>query len=137
VSQFDARQHAQDARIALALASGGGPPPPVTDPFRIESFAFNTPSPLVLQSVAAGSYIVRAAILVTQAFNGGGPFVQLGTFAAPALVMGAADMDLRTLGQYEADQIAIIGAADSLKLNIFAPGATQGQALVLWEYSPP
>jgi hypothetical protein len=88
----------QDAQIALALANGGGPPPPAANPFHIVAFSFATPSPLVLQPVAGGSHIVRAAILVTQIFDGGGPFCQLGAIASPALAPGAKMLSFKVSG---------------------------------------
>src|ERR1700674_3125831 len=90
------------------------------DVFRVP-FAYNTPSPLILQTIAPGKTNIRASILVKTAFNGDGSSISLGTTTTPTLIFTTPDIDLTSLGVGDTfDNFAIFdfASADYLILTI-------------------
>jgi len=96
-------------------------------------FAFNTPSPLLLQAVAAGDLLLRAVVAITAQFDDPAARVQLGTSLSVGLVLGGADVTASVVDQYESGEFVEFAGPDVLLLSI-APGAsTQGAGLLLYE----
>lgn len=118
----------------ILVGSGGGSSD--ADVVRVE-FAYDTPSPMILATLAAGQTIDRALILITEAFDGVGATLSLGTVAEPGLFLSAAEVAPGRLGQYETDELVPFDAAELLRLTI-APGsgATRGAGILLYKTKP-
>lgn len=126
-------QQRQDAQIALALAKAGHAPPPTPggETVAVVPFTYATPSPLLLLAFLPGAFANRAAIVVTTPFNDPAATLQVGTAAAPGLLLASADSLPDQADQYENDVVVQLLGGGPLQLAI-APGAsTQGAGLVL------
>jgi hypothetical protein len=95
------------------------------------AFAFNTPSPLVLIPVNAGSIVSRAQIQITTPFGDPASTLLFGTVATPNLIMGAADSDPAVADTYDKLNMVTIPAVDKLQLTIM-PGASVAGAGILY-----
>jgi hypothetical protein len=97
-------------------------------------FLFNTPSPMLLQQVPAGSILNRCTILIAQPFDDHAAFLKLGTTATPDLVFGQSDVTLGALGNcYDQSSLFQFSIMDFLQLTISPGASTQGAGLLLYK----
>ena len=104
---------------------------PLAQTERVEkvSFAYNTPSPLVLQQVFAGQVLDRCAILLTTPFNDPAAFV-----TSPSLVLAAGEATLTILGNtYDQSALFEFSIMDFFQLTISPGVATAGAGLLLYK----
>lgn len=110
--------------------------PPLAQTERVEkvAFAYNTPSPLVLQQVFPGQLLNRCAILLTTPFNDPAASVTLGTTTSPSLVMAAGEATLTILGNtYDQSALFEFSIMDFFQLTISPGVATAGAGLLLYK----
>jgi hypothetical protein len=126
-------QHRQDAQIALALAKAGhaSPPGPGSEQVAAIPFTYATASPLLLLAFLPGAFVNRAVIVITTPFDDPAAALELGTAAAPSLLLEPADSDPLRADQYESAAVVRLTGGGPLQLAI-APGAsTQGAGIAL------
>lgn len=80
-------------------------------------------SPLILQSIPAGSVVFLLTVLITSAFAGR---FQLGTAATPNAFL---DLDPNLLGNFSSDELQLFGAPEQL-IATFPSG---GEATILYQ----
>jgi hypothetical protein len=98
-------------------------------------FAFNTTSPLLIGTQSSNEMIVSTLVVVTVAFNGGAPTLQVGTAAAPGLVFTAGEVKPHNASQYETDEIVDAPlSSTAIRLTIAPSGSTVGAGYVLQTY---
>jgi hypothetical protein len=114
------------------------PPPPEThgeDVLKIP-FAFNTPSPLLLTPLIAGSTVNRVLVAVDTFFDDAGSQLRVGISTIPGLILDTSEINPSQAGQYENVSTFVFAVADVLQLRI-APGlSTQGSGYVLIKNLP-
>lgn len=98
-------------------------------------FAWNTPSPLVLQGVAAGQLLNRVSVLLIVPFNGEDPpgTLEVGTLTTPDLVFTSADIDTEVAAQTDSDALELFAANDTLILTIDPGDSSAGNGIILWK----
>jgi hypothetical protein len=111
----------------------GGPPAPGDETVGRVDFAFNTPSPVVLQAITAGQLLDRAAVLITTTFDDPAAYVEVGTSGDPDGVFEEGDIDLGVLGQYENRILLLFPSSDLLLLTIHPGASTQGAGILLYK----
>jgi hypothetical protein len=99
------------------------------------NFAYNTPSPMVLQRLMPGNLEVRAAILITVPFNGDGSTLKLGTSSNPSLIFAAGEVPAsdNSLDTFDNSALFSSSSYDYLILTINPVGATQGAGILFYE----
>jgi hypothetical protein len=97
------------------------------------SFTYATVSPMILQALAPGSVIDRAAILIETPFNGVGATIELGTAASPGLVFAVGEVDLGKVGTYDDSELFPTVVAELLILTITPGTSTQGSAILVYK----
>jgi hypothetical protein len=122
-----------EALLALSLRRSGMPGPPGPPAVAIP-FTFADAPAILLSPLSTGQVIGRVSVLVETPFDGGGASLQVGTPAAPGLVLGPADIFPSVPATYASGTLFLVHAPDTLRLAI-APGAgaTQGSGYVLAE----
>lgn len=106
--------------------------PASATPDQVVYFDHTSPSSMVLQALAAGQLVTRVAVSIQTPFNGGSPTVELGTSGTPGLFLDTAQIDAKTAGQYEADEIEPFAAPDLLILAVNSSGSTAGAGFLLY-----
>jgi hypothetical protein len=126
------RQVRVSAAAAMLIASSNGPTPPyVGETVCKVPFNFQSAFPLVLQTLAPGTLLNRAAILVTAPFNSAAR-LKLGTSATPGLLFDVGEVSLADLGTYDTAELVSVSMSDLLLLDVI--GATQGAGVLLYKY---
>ena len=114
----------------------GGPPAPDDEIVGRVDFSFDSASPIVLQTIAAGQLLDRAAVLITTTFDDPAAYVEVGTSSDPDGVFEEGDIDLGVLGQYENRILLLFPAfppSDLLLLTIHPGASTQGAGILLYK----
>lgn len=92
-------------------------------------FTFATPSPMVLQALAAGQQIDRARIVVTTMFDDPTARIQLGTAGSPSLFF---DLSPIGVGQFADDNILDVAAPEFLRFLVSPGLSTQGAGFIFY-----
>jgi hypothetical protein len=142
-------QRGQEGTIASAHAQGVSVTNPITAgalvQLRIDAvtaaqstspvqfqFTYQTVSPYLLQAVSVGSYVIRAAVVITVAFNDPDAFVELGTSGQPNLVLGSGDSYLSSTGTYNSENITIFNTSEQLLLTLSPGSSTLGSGILYY-----
>ena len=96
-----------------------------------ESFAFNTPSPITVTGLNVGDVVVEVYLRITTAFDGAGPAITVGDTGTADLYMAAGDNDPTTVAVYKTTPMSDTAGATNFTITIQAPGATQGDAVLV------
>lgn len=93
--------------------------------------AFNDLSPISLTTLQANDKVIKATVIISQAFDGAGASVMVGTDAVQDLIVGANDIDITDVGTYEVFPQYFATGSTELKVFI-APGtlATTGEVFI-------
>lgn len=97
-------------------------------------FAYNTTSPLVLRSIAAGGQVERVRLIITTAFNGA-PSLTVGDSGNNSRLLSATDNRPSFIASYEITPDYIYSASDVINLYITVGGATLGAGMAVVESS--
>jgi hypothetical protein len=98
-------------------------------------FTFSTSSPLLIGTQASNEMIVSTLVVVTVAFNGGAPTLQVGTAVAPSLVFAAGEVKPHNASQYETDEVFDAPlTSTAIRLTITPSGSTAGAGYVIQTY---
>jgi len=96
-----------------------------------ESFAFNTASPITVTGLNNGDVVVEVYLRITTAFDGAGPAITVGDTGTADLYMAAGDNDPTTVAVYKTTPMSDTAGATNFTITIQAPGATQGDAVLV------
>ena len=108
-------------------AAGSG-----TNPFVEMTFAFGDASPELITTVAANKSIISCSILITEAFNGTGATLQVGSIAVPDDIMASTDIAPSVLSTWSVNPNVKYGASTAIYLTINpGAGATTGRGLLV------
>jgi hypothetical protein len=109
--------------------SGGGSVPPV-------SIAVGDAAHVVFEAPEDG-VVTNVRLRVTEAFDGTGAQVAIGTIGDADAVMAAADSDVSTAAEYETTPDFAMTEGQTLLVTITpGSGATQGAAQLLFQFTP-
>ena len=97
-------------------------------------FDHASPSLTVLAPVTSVSILLHAVVFVTEAFNGPGASLSLGTSADPTKALAPGDVTMSEVGTYDALHCsALFTSSDFLLLTLNSAGSTQGKGLLVYE----
>jgi hypothetical protein len=129
----ETRRIAQEA-LARALGLQANPPPaPDIETVVTMYFSWDTPSPLVLQTVTAGQVLNRAAILIQTPFSDSNAYLELGTTGDPGAIFSPIESDVGTATQFESRLLYAFPSNDLLILAIHPGSSTQGSGILLYK----
>lgn len=95
------------------------------------AFAFGDATPAAIGTFTGA--VLRVSLLITEAFDGTGASLQIGTVGTPNLLMDSSENDPTEIGRYEANP-AIELSSDSIVLTIVpGSGASTGAGYVYLE----
>ena len=96
--------------------------------------AFNDLSPIPLTTLQANDKVIKATVILNQAFDGAGASVTVGTDAVQDLIVSNTDIDITDVGTYEVFPQYFATGSTELKVFI-APGtlATTGEVFISLE----
>lgn len=104
----------------------------------VTALAFGTASPATMFTLPANAVIDAVVVIVDTAWNGTTPQVTVGVSGTPAKYTAAADVDLKTVGEYRINPgLVANGSSENLIATYTASGATQGAGRIFVEYSVP
>jgi len=97
------------------------------------SFAYDTPSPMILQKIPPGKVLDRCAILIITPFDDPAAFITLGTITTPSLVLSAGEVTLSILDNtYDQSALFEFSIMDFFQLTISPGVSTQGAGLLIY-----
>jgi hypothetical protein len=114
--------------LAKAYSGGGGS----SSSIQSVPFSFDTPSPMVLQTLAAGQEVIRVSLAISTPFNDDAATVQVGVSGDPGALLGPGDTNIVMVGQYTTDAITVFSSSEILLLTISPGSSTQGAGLLLF-----
>lgn len=103
-----------------------------SDTVQVVSFAYDTPSPMLLQAVTPGQIVNRAVVVVTVPFDDPTSSILLGTTTDVGLILGADDVTTSAADQYDNDALFEFTIDDFLLLTINPGASTQGQGFLFY-----
>lgn len=102
------------------------------------ALAFGTTSPLSLFTLPANAVIHLVKVIVDTAFNGTAPTLSIGITGTTSKYMGTSDIDLKTVGIYEADPgVVANGSSEALIATYAADTSSAGAGRIEVSYSIP
>ena len=93
-----------------------------------------TSGSLLLQAVAPGDLLDRAAILITTPFDGPLAAMHMGTTTSPNLIFAPGEVTPSVAGTYDNSALEEFSVADFLQLVINSGGSTQGAGLLFYTF---
>ena len=107
-----------------------GPPGATGTPFIKVSFAYNTPSPLLIISAVPGDCILQAELVITEAFDDPAATLSLGTSADNERIIAQADNDPTKERNFGSDENHIFTLNEWIRLYINPAAAMAGAGYV-------
>lgn len=101
------------------------------------SIAFGSTSPVTMFTLPLNAVVNNARVIVDTAFNGS-PSLSIGIAGTTSKYMAATQMDLSTIGVYEAyPGLAALGTTEAIIATYSVGGATTGAGRIEVDYSVP
>jgi hypothetical protein len=98
------------------------------------AFDFNTPSPILLQTVAPGIVLNRCAVIIVTPFDDPSASIQVGTTTNPSLVFAQGEVVPWSNGNTFNNSGLYPFVANDFLLLTLSPGAsTQGSGILLYK----
>lgn len=103
-----------------------------SNPFVEMTFAYGDASPQIITTVPANKYVISCSILITEAFNGTGAALEIGSAATPDDIMATSDSAPTVLSTWAVNPNVKYGAPTAIYLTITpGSGATTGRGLLV------
>lgn len=103
-----------------------------SNPFVEMVFAFGDASPQLITTVPANKYVISCSMLITEAFNGTGATLEIGSAGTPDDIMATSDSAPSVLSTWAVNPNVKYGSATAIYLTITpGAGATTGRGLLV------
>ena len=102
--------------------------------YRTATLAFNTTSPLNIGATVTGTYAYRWQVIVTTAFDGTAPTLDLGVAGTTDAIAPNTNIDLTTIGVYSGTSSLDITSSTQIIGTYVADASTVGAADIIIEW---